>query len=69
MVKKMRLIVPSMPNFIFLDDGEDYHYNSHKSKIHISDLTEAEAEEYSELLKNNFLEHWKNLKEGNKDGR
>lgn len=65
----MRLIVTSMPNFIFLDDGEDYHYNSHKSKIHISDLTEAEAEEYSELLKKNFLEHWKNLKEGNKDGR
>jgi len=61
MDKKMKLLPPMMPNFITVDMGivgkrEDGFVE--KPKIPISQLTRQEAEEYGELMKQAFIEHY-----------
>jgi hypothetical protein len=52
MEKKFELLPPIMPNFIRLKSQSD--------TFPIAKLTKAEAEEYGELMKQEFIKHWKN---------
>lgn len=49
-----------MPNFISIEmpprPRQDGYIES--PKIDVKDLTRTEAEEYAELMKQTFLEHW-----------
>lgn len=65
MNKTIKLLPPMMPNFIFQEmptvkreDG----FDPDRGKIPITDLTEAEAEEFGELMKKTFIKHWRNKK-------
>lgn len=67
MEKKLKLLPPMMPNFISVDrpvgkrqDG----FNADNFKFPIQELSEEEAIEYGELMKQTFIEHWKNKKNG-----
>ena len=63
MEKKFKLLLPTMPNYISIDTGEigkrQDGFVGHK-QITVSFLTEKEAEEYGELMKQRFIRHWKN---------
>jgi hypothetical protein len=61
MRKAFKLEPPLMPNFICYEaqagkrqDG----FNANKNTIPISELSEQEAIEYGELMKQTFIEHW-----------
>lgn len=63
MEKKIKLLPPMMPNFISMEmpaglkqDG----LNIERGKLSITDLTKEEAEEYGELMKQEFIKHWSN---------
>ena len=61
MEKKIKLLPPIMPNFISIqtsirprqDGGFSENY-----KIPIQDLSIQEAEEYGELMKQTFIQHY-----------
>lgn len=66
MEKKLKLLPPMMPNFISIErpigqrqDGFNLNF-----KIDILELSEEEVVEYGELMKQTFIEHWKNKKNG-----
>lgn len=59
---KQKVRKPIMPSEIYLEvpvgkrqDG----FNLSSGKILVSDLTEEQANEYAELMKQTFIEHWK----------
>lgn len=61
MKKEFKLLPPLMPNYITYEvparrreDG----FNPDANKIPITELTQSEAEEYGELMKQAFIEHW-----------
>lgn len=61
MEKKIKLLPPSMPNFISIETpprprqwGLQEGY-----KIRVCELSDTEAEEYGELMKQTFIEHHK----------
>lgn len=61
MVKKFKLNMVSMPNFITYEtpagqkqDGIDFNKNT----IPVSELTQEEAAEYAEWMRLSFLGHW-----------
>lgn len=54
-----------MPNFIFQEmpvRQRQEGFNADAGKIPITDLTEIEAEEFGELMKQTFIKHWRNKK-------
>ena len=57
---KLRIDVkkPTMPNFILSSCGD--------FKVSVEELSEDEAKEYAELMKKEFLIHWKQKKNQNK---
>lgn len=62
MKKEFELSLPIMPNFINIISGEiskkEDGFVGHK-QICVSSLTEKEAEEYGEDMKQEFIKHWK----------
>jgi hypothetical protein len=54
MEKKIKILPPMMPNFVILD------INSNERTMSITELTKEEAEEYAELMKQEFIKHWNN---------
>ncbi len=65
MNKSFKLLIPAFPETINIEmpigerqDG----FNPDGNTIKVSDLTDEEAEEYAELLKQAFLDHHKSLK-------
>lgn len=63
MEKKFKLLPPAMPNFITVDrpavqrqEGINGHF-----QIAVSELNEAEADEYATLMKWDFMAHWKKM--------
>lgn len=62
MEKKIKLLPPMMPNFISTEmpSGERQDgLNIERGKFSITDLTKEEAEEYGELMKQEFIKHWR----------
>lgn len=60
MEKKFKLILPPPPNFISFERParpRQEGFNTGHS-IPVSDLSEEEAEEYGELMKQAFISHW-----------
>lgn len=68
MEKKFKLTVSSMPNFISIERPAGLRQEgfSEGFKIDIVELTESEANEYAELMKNSFIEHYNNRKQRKK---
>lgn len=58
MYKKIKLNSFSMPNFITLGNSIGKRQEGFKMSIPVHELTEEEAKEYSELIKQTFMEHW-----------
>jgi len=55
MEKKIKLLPPAhMQNHIRIENNS--------ATISITELSEVEAEEYGELIKQTFIAHWKKLK-------
>jgi len=55
MEKKIKLLPPAnMQNHIRIENNS--------ATIPITELSEVEAEEYGELIKQTFIAHWKKLK-------
>ena len=59
---KSKIQKPVMPSHIYVErpagkrqDG----FNPSLGEIAVGDLTEEQAYEYAELMKNTFIEHWK----------
>lgn len=52
-----------MPNFITYDTGvigkKQDGFNANGNTLPVASLSESEAMEYAELMKNTFLEHYK----------
>jgi hypothetical protein len=59
MEKKIKLLPPMMPNFIGVETPPRPRQEGFQEgiKIRVSELTDAEAEEYGELMKQAFIEH------------
>lgn len=61
MEKKFELLPPTMPNFISYKTSprpRQEGINFDANKIAIEDLSKEEAEEYGELMKQTFIQHW-----------
>jgi hypothetical protein len=67
---KLNIKKPIMPSEIFMEqpigkrqDGfnpsKGNIFNPSKGSIKVKDLTEEQAYEYAELMKQTFIEHWK----------
>lgn len=65
MEKSFKLNPPLMPNYITYGSGVVKREDSFRqaATIAVQDLTEQEAIEYAELMKQAFIEHWKNKTE------
>lgn len=61
MEKKFELLPPSMPNYIMYKviTGTRQEGFSPLPSIPVADLTEEEAIEYGEMMKQKFIDHWK----------
>ena len=60
MKKELELNPPSMPNFISYKMPVGKKQDGFKSNAFpISELSESEAIEYGELMKQTFIEHWR----------
>lgn len=64
MEKKFKLKPPMMPNFISVESGQRLKQEGFASNmtIPVSELSEEEAEEFGELMKQAFIKHWFNIK-------
>lgn len=59
MEKKLKLLPPSMPNFISFEQPPGLRQDGMKSfGIPITELNEQEAAEYGEFMKQSFIDHW-----------
>lgn len=57
MEKKFKLQTPMMPNFILIEGITGMITDP--PKIPVEQLSEQEANEYAELMRVTFMEHWK----------
>lgn len=57
MEKKVKLLPPIMPNFARIEQSQGMV----NASIPIRKFTATEAEEYGELMKQTFIEHWQKL--------
>lgn len=67
MEKKIKLLPPTQINFIHIQQSAGKRQDGIKidgGTIPITDLTEEEAYEYGDLIKQEFIKHWRN-KTGN----
>lgn len=64
MEKKFELLPPVMPNFAMFKKEAGLRQDGFKADagFDIANFTEEEAIEYAELMKQTFLEHYKNRK-------
>jgi len=60
MEKKFEVLPPMMPNFARFKRHDAFRKDSSKSDdvFPISQFTKQEAEEYAELMKKTFMQHW-----------
>lgn len=58
MEKKVKLLPPTMPNFIVIEGAQAATTNA---SIPVKKLTATEAEEYGEFMKQTFIQHWQKL--------
>lgn len=65
MIVEQKVLKPTMPTVIMLEqvtakkqDGPGFQK---LGSIAVKDLTEEQAIEYAELMKETFIEHWKKL--------
>ena len=60
MEKKFKVLPPLMPNYVRFEKPVGLKQDGFKSEegFPISDFTKEEAEEYAELMKQEFLRHW-----------
>jgi hypothetical protein len=59
---KSKIKKPVMPSHIFIEQPIGKRQEGFKQsigKIPVKDLTEEQANEYAELMKKTFIEHWK----------
>lgn len=62
MEKKFKLLPPMMPNFLPYETSprpRQEGFKPNENRIPVSDLSESEAIEYGELMKQTFIKHWK----------
>lgn len=61
MERKVKLLPPMMPNFISIESPPRPRQEGlvERYKISVSELTNDEAVEYGELMKQTFIEHHK----------
>lgn len=57
---EFKLLPPMMPNFISYEMPPSKRQDGIKfdNKISVADLTEQQAIEYGELMKQSFIKHW-----------
>lgn len=62
MEKKVKLLAPTMPNFIRIEQAPGKREDGIKQAygFSIEELSGNEAIEYAELMKQEFLKHWRN---------
>ena len=63
---KFKLLPPLMPNFISYEVPAGKRQDGFKpdsNKIFVGDLSEDDAKEYAEILKQEFIHHWKRKNE------
>lgn len=59
MQKKLEILPPSMPNFVFFKQKDGLKQEGfNTSSIPISEFTIDEAYEFAELMKQTFIKHW-----------
>jgi hypothetical protein len=61
MKKSFELLPPMMPNFISYKippRPRQEGFNADGNKLPIEELSKDEAEEYGELMKQTFIQHW-----------
>jgi len=60
MEKKFKVLPPLMPNYVRFEKPVGLKQDGFKSEegFPISDFTKEEAEEYGELMKQEFVKHW-----------
>lgn len=60
MEKKMELLPPMMPNFITIERQQNPIQNEfNEFKLRVCELSNKEAEQYGELMKQAFIQHHK----------
>lgn len=62
---ELKINPPLMPNFFSYESQAGKRQDGIQvegSKIDVAELTEEQAKEFSELMKNTFMEHWKQRK-------
>ena len=71
MEKKFELNPPIMPNFITYNSAPVRRQDGFRNapSIPVDELSEDEANEYAELMKQTFLKHWANRVKVRKNGR
>lgn len=63
MNKTFKLLPPLMPNFLAFEIGPQKRQQGFvTNRVSVTELSEQEAIEYGELMKQAFIEHWKNKK-------
>ena len=61
MMKGFEINPPIMPNFLIVKTEPGRRQDGIKdTSIPVSSLTREEAEEFAELMKQTFLQHWEN---------
>lgn len=61
---KFKLLPPTMPNFIRVDfpsTGKKEDGFGSGPSIHVGDLTEEQATEYADLMRETFIKHWRDI--------
>lgn len=61
MEKKFEVLPPQMPNFVRFKKEAALRQDGFKvdEGFPVKDFTKEEAQEYAELMKQTFIEHWK----------
>jgi hypothetical protein len=62
MEKKFKVVPPTMPNFVRFEKESGLRQDGFKAveNFDIRNFTEAEAVEFGNLMKDEFIKHWKN---------
>lgn len=69
---KLKVLPPTMPNFITLEKPVGKRQDGIKPEsgiIPIVELTEEQANEYADLMKQEFIKYWKFMKEQSNNPR
>ncbi len=62
---KIKMKPPVMPNNVFIDPVKcniNVGFRPVFGKIVVKDLTEKQANEFADLMRNTFMKHWKKQK-------